>query len=193
MSAENLIVCDGCGQAASPQHTARRLQRLEWSTRYRPIHMQTLLLGAVSPDSQAEFLYSPEGPHEREAAQLFKAVGIAGADKTADALHSEFQRHGLFLTHALECPLETDLAGAGTATVDSLLALRLPLVLTRIRRSLKPKRVALISASLAPHTGKFSYAQLGCELLLDGGRPFELDNGQSVGRLREALAVPAVR
>ena len=35
----NLIAlrCDGCGQAASPEHMARRLRRLEWTTRYRPV------------------------------------------------------------------------------------------------------------------------------------------------------------
>src|SRR3984893_2546309 len=50
--------CDGCGQPASPEHIARRLQRLEWMTRFRPIHLHTLLLGAFSPLVPAEFLYA---------------------------------------------------------------------------------------------------------------------------------------
>ena len=53
------IICDGCGQPASSEHTARRLQRLEWATRYRPIHLHTLLLGAISPADDANFLYWP--------------------------------------------------------------------------------------------------------------------------------------
>src|SRR5437899_12101620 len=43
------LPCDGCGQAATAEHIARRLQRLEWTTRYRPVHIHTLLLGAYSP------------------------------------------------------------------------------------------------------------------------------------------------
>src|ERR1700704_1387071 len=66
----SVILCDGCGQPASSAHIARRLQRLEWATRYRPIHLHTLLLGAISPQPPAEFLYSPEEAHSGEAANL---------------------------------------------------------------------------------------------------------------------------
>lgn len=191
MSAENLILCDGCGQPASPQHTARRLQRLEWSTRYRPIHMNTLLLGAVSPEFQSDFLYWPDGRHTGEAAHLFAAAGIITTDKNADALHSEFQRHGLFLTHVLECPLEID--GSGDRSLDALLVSRIPTVLTRIRRSLKPKRVALFSPSLAPYIDRFLSANLNCKLLLHDGLPFALDDSKAITRLRDALALPASR
>src|ERR1700693_6658898 len=99
------ILCDGCGQPASPEHIARRLQRLEWATRYRPIHLHTLLLGATSPPAPAEFLYSPEEAHSGEAANLIAATGISTAGKSADAIQSEFQRRGIYLTHVLECPL----------------------------------------------------------------------------------------
>src|SRR5258708_87515 len=53
--------CDGCGQTASAEHIARRLQRLEWTTRYRPVHINTLLLGAFSPQEERDFLYAPGG------------------------------------------------------------------------------------------------------------------------------------
>src|SRR5207253_8014232 len=49
------LVCDGCGQAATAEHIARRLQRLEWTTRYRPVHIHALLLGAFSPLRDEEF------------------------------------------------------------------------------------------------------------------------------------------
>jgi hypothetical protein len=38
------ILCDGCGQPATPEHIAERIHRLELATRYRPIHIQVLWL-----------------------------------------------------------------------------------------------------------------------------------------------------
>ena len=195
MPDSSLILCDGCGQPASPEHIARRLQRLEWTTRYRPIHLHTLLLGAVSPMNQADFFYSPGETHSGEAAHLFAAAGIAPENKTADALHSEFQRRGLFVTHILECPLDS----GASATAGNAIDARLSTLFTRIRRSLKPKRLAFISGSLSPLIPKFAAAQLGCELVLDEGHSFALDNSdatavaRTITRLHESLAVPAAR
>ncbi|MFI5098398.1 MAG: hypothetical protein ACHQT6_10540 [Candidatus Acidiferrales bacterium] len=64
------LPCDGCGQSASPGHIARRLQRLEWTTRYRPVHIQGLLLGATVPEADTALLYSPEGNYQGEVANL---------------------------------------------------------------------------------------------------------------------------
>jgi hypothetical protein len=192
----SLILCDGCGQPATPQHTARRLQRLEWATRYRPIHLHTLVLGAVSPESQTDYFYSPDEAHGREAALLFTAAGIDRGNKTADVRHSEFQRRGIFLAHVLECPLE---APSSLELIGSALIARLPAVFTRIRRSLKPRRLVLIAAVLAPLIDLFATGQLGCELVLDdGGRPFALDIANPaasgvISRLQDVLAVPAAR
>jgi hypothetical protein len=198
------ILCDGCGQPASPEHLARRLQLLEWATRYRPIHLYTLLLGAASPQRPSDFLYSPEEQHSGEAAQVLAAAGISQSGKAVEALHTEFQRRGLYLTHVLECPLEAAATSHGrneqnSANVNSLLTARLPTLFTRIRRSLKPKRLVLISESLAPLVAQFSAAQLGCELVLDDGRPYVLDgsdSGQLVAasqRLQDVLSAPATR
>jgi len=60
MTSSRALVCDGCGQMASAEHIARRLQRLEWTTRYRPVHISTLFLGAFSPRDEKEFLYALE-------------------------------------------------------------------------------------------------------------------------------------
>src|SRR5439155_16458759 len=100
------LPCDGCGQAATAEHIARRLQRLEWATRYRPVHIHTLFLGSASPQKQEEFLYSPNGEFLGEAGALLEAAGVSTAGKTAEAVHAEFQRAGFFLTHVLECPVE---------------------------------------------------------------------------------------
>src|SRR5712664_3110821 len=120
------LPCDGCGQIASTEHIAGRIQRLEWTTRYRPVHIHTLFLGSVSPQRLEEFLYFPNG---------------------------EFQRAGFFLTHVLECPIENE--SAPGLMLPSLMEHRLTPVAVRIRRSLKPKRVALISRSMEGILEKF--------------------------------------
>jgi hypothetical protein len=186
------LPCDGCGQTASGEHIARRLQRLEWTTRYRPVHINTLLLGAFSPQEERDFLYAPSGEFHGEAALLLEALGISTAGKAADAVHAEFQRAGFFLTHVLECPLDK-VAGQG-AEDAALLTKRLEPVATRIRRSLKPKRVVLISQALGPILERILALELGCPVVLDNGKLFEFDGAvpeNTVARLREALAGPA--
>src|SRR5467141_2505871 len=130
------LPCDGCGQNASTEHIARRIQRLEWTTRYRPVHIHTLFLGSASPQKQEEFLYSPDGEFQGEAATLLEAAGVSAAGKTAEAVPAEFQRAGFFLTHILECPMENE--SALTPALSSLMEQRLRAVAVRIRRSLKP-------------------------------------------------------
>jgi hypothetical protein len=147
------LPCDGCGQIASTEHTARRLQRLEWATRYRPVHIHTLFLGSASPQKQEEFLYSPNGEFQGEAGRLLEAAAVSTTGKTAEAVHAEFQRVGFFLTYVLECPIENE---SGPAHVLPLLMeQRLTAVAVRIRRSLKPKRVVLISRALETILEKF--------------------------------------
>jgi hypothetical protein len=122
---------------------------------------------------------------------LLDAVGIGPAGKPSDTVLSEFQRGGFFLTHILECPLET--GQVGQLLCDSLLVKRVSSVMTRIRRSLKPKRVFLISESLAPLAAGLSSAELGCPVILDGGGPFGLDSfsfAEAAQHLRAALAAP---
>lgn len=186
----NFLLCDGCGQSASPEHIARRLQRLEWTTRYRPVHVGAMLLGGVSPLAEEDFLYA--GKFKGEAGQLLEGVGISPAGKSPEVVLSEFQRGGFFLTHVLECPLET--GQAEKHFCESLLAQRVSQVLTRIRRSLKPKRVVLISELLAPLAARLSSAELGCPVVLDNGKPFALDSSDfsgAVQHLRHFLGLSA--
>jgi len=179
--------CDGCGQPASPEHIARRLQRLEWTTRYRPVHIGTLLLGAVAPQSDSDFIYSPAGPWGGEAKTLLAAAGLALEGKSAEATLAEFQRRGFLLTHVLECPLEDGERGR----VHELIAKRFPAALARIRRSLKPKRLAPISRALEQFLPALTSGELPCAILLDHGGPFDLDAdapSEAAGRLRQAVA-----
>jgi hypothetical protein len=193
MTNSKALVCDGCGQEASAEHIARRLRRLEWTTRYRPVHISTLVLGAFSPQEEKDFLYAPGGEFHGEAAHLLDALGISKVGKAADAVHAEFQRAGFFLTHVLECSLDSDAGQRTEAAV--LLEQRLQPVARRIRRSLKPKRVVLISQALGPILEKIQALELGCPVVLDDGKVFEFDGpapGNSVSRLREALVGRAV-
>jgi len=195
--------CDGCGQISSPAHIAQRLQRLEWTTRYRPVHIQTLLLSAESPTLEQNFLYSPSCEFQGEAAKLLEVAGISAAGKTREAVLAEFQRAGFFLTYILECAFERESQGGsnGPEKGDSkdselrerrLLEQRLPAIAARIRRSLKPKRVVLFSRMLEPLVEKIGAMQLGSPVVLHEGKPFILDGlnaGESVARLREALVI----
>jgi hypothetical protein len=196
MTSSRGLACDGCGQTASAEHIARRLRRLEWTTRYRPVHIHTLLLGAFSPLRDEDFLYASGGEDggefRGEAAQILDAVGVSTGGKTRDTIQAEFQRAGFFLTHVLECPPDGDTA-QGEATA-ALLAGRLQTVATRIRRSLKPKRVMAVTEELAPVVEDILALDLGCPVMLDHGKPFRLEGrgrDKAGERLREALAISA--
>ena len=184
------LLCDGCGQVASPEHVARRLQRLEWTTRYRPIHIGTLLLGAVAPEADSGFLYAPGTEFNGESRSVLQAAGVGIDGKSAEEVLTEFQRGGLLLAYVVECPVERS---SDAAAASKLLEQRLSFVAARIRRSLKPKRVAPISALLDPLVSRLESASLGCALLLDGGKAFALEVASSgaVARLRETLGFAA--
>lgn len=186
--------CDGCGQMGSPEHIARRLRRLEWATRYRPVHIQTLLLGGAAPREDAEFLYAPSGDFRGEAELLLQAVGISFAGKAAEAVHAEFQGAGFFLTHILECPLESgEHAGPGA---NALLREHLPAAASRIRRSLKPKHVMLVTEMPQDIVQDILALDLGCEVRLNDGKPFALVPSvkeEEISRFRVALDRRAIR
>ena len=182
------LSCDGCGQSASAEHLARRLQRLEWTTRYRPVHINTLLLGDFSPLREEEFLYSPVGEFQGEARLLLEAARISRAGKSKDAVQAEFQRAGFFLTHILECPIESQ--NGRFEELHSIVERRLPIVGTRIRRSLNPKRVVLMANNLGPIVNAVVGLELNCPLILDGGKPFALDGADArpgALRLRDVI------
>lgn len=186
------LLCDGCGQSASPVHLARRLRRLEWTTRYRPVHIQALLLGGIAPEADASFLYCPEGNYQGEAANLLDALQISRAGKSADAVLTEFQKRGLLLTYVLECPLEP---GVATADAQQLLEKQLPAVIARIRRSLKPGRVLLFSRELAALAGKFTGEDLRSPVFTGPYGPWAFDGSPSQSEtedFRRTLAAGSV-
>jgi len=156
---EETLLCDGCGQPATPEHLARRFKRLELTTRYRPVHIQTVFLAIASPAKDEDFLYwGGDGGFQGEAGALLKTAGIQTASKTPDAVLAEFQKQGLLLAHVLECPAEPG------ADVNALIESRIRAVLTRLKKSLKPKHVALISPGLSQHARQFHEAGLDAEI-----------------------------
>lgn len=173
------VVCDGCGQRAGAQHIRRRLDRLEGTTRFRPIHINAYFLGETSPAAAAEFLYAREGPFRGEAARILEAAGIGTEGKSRETVQSEFQRRGFFLSHLLECPLADDVPEAPAALLEA----RFRPALTRIRHSLRPKRIVVLGTRLAPFLALLREHGLGDRLLLDGGAPYDLS-----GRAGEAAA-----
>jgi hypothetical protein len=159
MAVPTLLPCDGCGQLASADHIARRLQRLEWATRFRPIHIQALLVAASAPETDSDFLYSADASFTGLAGDLLSALSISTAAKSKEEALAEFQKRGLFLIYLLECPVAP---GTGpTETVD-LLDRHLPQAIARIRRSLKPKRVLVLFKELQSFLPQLSETDLGC-------------------------------
>ena len=162
MAVPTLLPCDGCGQLASAEHIARRLLRLEWATRFRPIHIQALLLAASAPKADSEFLYSPETAFTGLAGDLLSALSVSTAGKSYEEVLADFQKRGLFLVYLLECPVA---AGTRPAEAIDLLDRHLPQALARIRRSLKPKRALVLSQDLQPFLPQLSESALGCPVV----------------------------
>ena len=156
--------------------------------------------GSAEGSSPARLLVSTVGDELKNSGKGGKVIGISLKDrsailpggKKADAAHAEFQRAGFFLTHILECPVESE--SAMTTALPSLMEQRLVAVAVRVRRSLKPKRVVLISRALETILEKIAALQLGCPLILDNGKPFVLDGSdtqKAVASLRGVVGASA--
>ncbi|MBZ5529364.1 MAG: hypothetical protein LAN71_15890 [Acidobacteriia bacterium] len=193
------LPCDGCGRSAPAAHIAGRLQRLEWATRFRPVHIGVLFLGLAAPARDEDYLYAGAGEEGQsltgfagEARHILHAAGLdalaGGKYATRAKVLEEFQHRGYFLAHLLECPPEAP--GREGSGLLAAATSHMPAVLTRIRRSLKPKQIALVSSAMQSMLAHFTDDALGAPLLLDGGKPFALDGpdpAAAAERLRVAL------
>jgi len=193
MSNPILLPCDGCGQLANSAHISRRLERLAWATHFRPVHIQALLLSGIVPSCNSDFLYSPNTSFQNgtEAATILKAAQLSTDGKSREAVLAEFQKLGLMLIHVLECPLDENVS---TSEAHALLQRQLPATVARIRRSLKPKRLLLISSQLQPFVDHFHHAGLDCPVLPPPGTTFlssQLPSETDLEAFRAALAINA--
>jgi hypothetical protein len=187
MAIPTILPCDGCGQLASPEHFAARLQRLEWATRFRPIHIQALLLTAAAAESAAEFLYNPETRFAGLSGGILAAVGIEWEGKAFEEVLTEFQKRGLVLASVLECPPEPS---SEATLLHDLLEHHLPSTVARVRRSLKPKRVLVLSPELQPFLPQLSESALGCPVFdtpLQNATPAQAPAAPELAAIRAAL------
>jgi hypothetical protein len=184
MQSVSQLICDGCGLPASQEHITRRLKRLENASRYRPIHVQALFLGAASPANAEDYLYSARDAFRGEGEILLRALHIENTGRSLEATLADFQRRGYLLAHLIECPQER-----GTAVRTEILRRRIPATLTRIRRSFKPKRVVLLGQELAEFVPQVMAGNLDATVILRDGKPFEW-NEIAEGELAKELAAP---
>lgn len=200
------ILCDGCGQPATPQHIADRLRRLELATRYRPIHIQVLFLASAPPSGIANDFYDAASNEESEgqagqnwARVFFEALNISpGAGNCREERLAEFQRRGYFLAFVSECPIyKTEAASAGGSRVPGVASVVTqlgPLVVKRIRYSYKPRFIVLLDRDTQPLVRILKEAGVenvlacadgaGAAWALDGG----FDDKRETAALRSLLA-----
>jgi hypothetical protein len=181
-------ICDGCGRQVDAAHIKERIERLEMATRFRPIHIQTLVVDACPPAAIADFFFNAganAGPRSATGRAHFDELAKCAPDAKAksasdEIVLSEWQRRGLFLAYAVDCPFEsaTELAAAVEKAARTLLL--------RLATSYKPKRVALISAPAAPLVESLKQNGWAEKLILDSNLPFQ---GMGFGdRLAAAVA-----
>ncbi len=189
-----MIVCDGCGAYADDRHIRERIQRLELASRFRPIHIQVLLLDAAPPARREDYFYPAAKDRtirSAESLNYFDEITgcsgkLSGSEIQEDSALESLQRRGLFLAHAFECQIQE------TLELASAVKLRTPTLLKRLQASYRPKFVALLSESLEVLIPVLQNAGWGDRLILDQGRPFSSPllgdlAGSGFGRLRDRL------
>jgi hypothetical protein len=87
----------------------------------------------------------------------------------------------------LECPLEDGPKSASDSA--DLLRKHLPAVASRVRRSLKPKRVMLVTEMPEDVVQHIVALDLGCEVILNDGKPFALAPWVKQGEISRFRAV----
>jgi hypothetical protein len=168
-------ICDGCGAQVDEGHIRQRIERLELATRFRPIHIQVLLLDAAPPAKLEDYFYHPASDSdERSVAsrmyfdELVKCIGHAPGMRTEEeATLAEFQKHGFFLAYAVECPV------AAPSELAETIKRLAPTVARRVNSSYKPKFVAPISRMLQDVTPLLQSKGWSGKMILNDGKPFD--------------------
>lgn len=167
------LPCDGCDLPASPEHIAGRVRRLEFSTRFRPVHMGVLFVALAPPVRPEDDFYGPPESKEffdsfLDALEIYSSTDKAALGSDAQAADmprlAEFQRRGYYLAYLSECPLPEGRESAA-ATVARLG----PTLVRRIRFNYKPKHVAPLGQELLPLVDMLRVAGISPLLTLDQG------------------------
>jgi len=165
-------LCDGCGVQVEDAHIRRRIERLELATRFRPIHIQVLVLDVAPPLRVEDYFYRPASDRSTRSVvsrmyfdELAKCAGHAvGTVADEESALLEFQRHGFFLAWAVECPVEE----AGEGALNRLG----PTVVKRIQASYKPKFIAPVGEAMKELIPLLEISGLQDRLVLNNGGPF---------------------
>jgi len=169
----NCLPCDGCGLPASSEHIAGRVRRLEFSTRFRPVHMSVLFVALAPPVRPVDDFYGPPESKEffdpfLDALEIYSSTDRAALGSDAQAADTarlaEFQRRGYYLAYLSECPMPEN--GEPAASTIARLA---PTLVRRIRFNYKPKHVAPLGQELFPLIDLLRVAGIGPILTLDQG------------------------
>jgi hypothetical protein len=169
----NNLPCDGCGLPASPEHIAERVQRLEQSTQFRPIHIHTLFIALAPAANLVDDFYGPARSKAffdpfLEALEISpsaeKSAPEADARASDLARLAEFQRRGYFLSYLSECPLPENKETA-EETIDRLG----PTLVRRIKFNYRPKQIAPLGQELSPLVEMLNSHGLGPVLTGVGG------------------------
>lgn len=178
--------CDGCGSEVSDEHMRRRIERLEVATRFRPLHINVLLLAPAPPERWEDFFYLAEkdrATRSPSARLLFDDLMIAaGVPEDAgppsgwndeEVALAEFQRRGFYLAHVRECPFPSasEDAAAPRSPAEFARAFAHSAIL-RVRASFKPKKIALLGRENRELISAFERAGMKDMLVLDSGRVF---------------------
>ena len=197
------LYCDGCGLPAISSHLRRRYERIEFATKYRPIHIQVLLLNDAPPPLIEDFFYRPgsaegerSGYHRIFFQELMGARAVFPWTKWSleeEAL-AEFQRRGFFLADICECPLEEFASAAGDHSKTFVRPAHIrkfaPTVVKRIQHSYKPKKIVLIGADSAEVIPALEQAGMAGQLVLENGRPiFDPSFGDPAGSAEFATSL----
>lgn len=198
-----LSMCDGCGQPADDTHIARRIQRLELATRFRPIHINILFLAEAPPPRMENYFYFPNAKRDERTGlsrvlfdELMRGLGISAEDALGDEpLLAEFQKQGYFFADGLECPVEEafpELMVKAVTVSAPMLAHRYgAMIVKRVTLSYKPKHIILLSTRARHLIPVLEHAGLGRQLLLYQGLPLHFphpDNPAAQAQFRVGLA-----
>ena len=177
------LYCDGCGLPAIASHLRRRYERLEWATKFRPIHIQVLLLNDAPPPLIEDFFYRPGTPDAERSGyhriffqELMAAAGISLNDVNSETeALAKFQQHGFFLADICECPIEELASAAGESSKLFVRPAHIrkfaPTLIKRIEHSYKPKKIVPIGADSGEIIPALQQAGMGQQLVLEDGRP----------------------
>jgi hypothetical protein len=174
-----MVKCDGCGQEANGEHLRVRVERLEMATRFRPIHIHTLVVGTCPPAEIADYFYNvaqERGPRSDLGRAGFAQLALCAPDASAkadgaaaneEAVLIEWQRRGFFLATAVDCPIEPG------AALDAAIRDSAKTLILRLNTSYRPKHVALVGGATKPLIAPLEASGWQGKLLLDRCAPFD--------------------